>query len=327
VRAFDVVVPDNLADAVRRGGGEQSRFVAGGTLLVDLLRLNVERPRTLIDLNGVLSSRIEWRDDGLMLGAAAKNSDVAYDARVMRELPVLSEALLSGASPQLRNMASVGGNLLQRTRCSFFRDPAVAACNKREPGSGCAARDGYSRMHAILGVSDRCIAAHPSDMCVALLALDAVVLALGPTGKRQIAIDAFHLLPGAHPERESVLEPAEIVTEVWIPQAAAARRSAYVKARDRASFAFALASAGVALELDGQLIKSARVALGGVGTKPWRASHAEHELVGKPLTTETFARAADLAIVDPSTTLHNAFKVELAKRCVVRALERAGGST
>ncbi len=327
MRDFELVTPATLEDASRRGSAADSRFIAGGTLLVDLLRLNVERPGRVVDLNGVLSSKIEWSDDGLTLGAGAKNSDVAHDPRVVRELPLLSEALLSGASPQLRNMASIGGNLLQRTRCSYFRDVAVPACNKRAPGSGCAARDGYSRMHAILGVSEHCIAAHPSDMCVALLALDAVIRTSRPAGARELPLDALHTLPGAHPERETTLEGGEIVTEVYIPRAAFGRRSAYVKARDRASFAFALASAAVALELDGETIETARVALGGVATKPWRAAYVELALKGRPANSETFARAADLAVTDALTTPYNAFKVELAKRCVLKALLRAGRST
>ena len=327
MKDFDFVVPQSLDDAVRRGSSADSRFIAGGTLLVDLLRLSVERPERVIDLTGVLSSKLEWSEGGLTIGAGTRNTDVAYDARVMQEMPVLSQALLSGASPQLRNMASVGGNLLQRTRCPYFRDVGVLECNKRAPGSGCAARAGHSRMHAVLGVSDQCIAAHPSDMCVALLALDAVVRTRRAVGARQIPLLAFHSLPGAHPDVENILERGEIVTDVWVPLAPFARRSAYVKARDRTSFAFALASAAVALELDGQIIKSARVALGGVATKPWRATDSEQLLVGKPANAETFSVAANAAISEAHTTAHNAFKVELGRRCVRRALERAGAVT
>lgn len=327
MKDFDFVAPASLDEAHERGRAKDSRFIAGGTLLVDLLRLDVERPDTLIDLNGVLSSKLEWSDAGLTLGAGAKNSDVAHDARVAEELPVLSEALLAGASPQVRNLASVGGNLLQRTRCSYFRDVAVGACNKRSPGSGCAALGGYSRMHAILGVSDHCIAAHPSDMSVALLALDSVVRTRRAGGARELSLEALHTLPGAHPERETVLEPGEIITEVFVPRSAGARRSAYVKARDRASFAFALASAAAVLELDGDQVKSARVALGGVGVKPWRASQTEQALAGQPATRESFQKAAENALAEARTTPHNAFKVELAKRCMVRALERARSRT
>lgn len=324
MRDFEVLTPHSLDEALRHAAAPDSRFVAGGTLLLDLLRLDVERPRTVIDLNAVLSTKIEWSAEGLTLGAGAKNSDVAFDPRVKSELPVLSQALLAGASPQLRNMASVGGNLLQRTRCSYFRDTGVAACNKRSPGSGCAARDGYSRMHAILGVSEHCIATHPSDMCVALLALDAKVRTRRTSGERELPLEAFHQLPGAHPDREHALESGEIVTEIWIPLDATRRRSAYVKARDRASFAFALASAAVALELEGGTVKSARVALGGVATKPWRASYAELALVGQRASVETFAHAASLAVTEARTTPHNAFKIELAKRCVMSALESTG---
>jgi xanthine dehydrogenase YagS FAD-binding subunit len=267
-----------------------------------------------------------WSDAGLRIGAGVRNSDLAYDARVMKELPVLSQALLAGASPQLRNMASVGGNLLQRTRCSYFRDVAVEQCNKRKPGSGCAAQQGYSRMHAVLGVSDHCIAAHPSDMCVALLALDARVRTHRRGGGRELPLAELHTLPGAHPELETVLEPGEIVTEVFIPASQLGRRSAYVKARDRASFAFALASAAVALEVDGNTITRARIALGGVATKPWRAAACEDALTGKELAADTFAHAATLAMPDARTTPHNAFKVELAARCVRRALAKAGAT-
>jgi xanthine dehydrogenase YagS FAD-binding subunit len=322
MKAFDFVAPKSLDDAIEQGGAPDRRFIAGGTLLVDLLRLNVERPQALVNLNGVLSSKIVWDERGVTIGAGARNSDLAYEERVTRELPVLSQALLAGASPQVRNMASVGGNLLQRTRCAYFRDVGVSQCNKRAPGSGCAAREGYSRMHAVLGVSDQCIAAHPSDMCVALLALDAVVRTRRASGARQFALSDFHVLPGAHPEVETILDRGEIVTEIWIPSSAFGRRSAYVKARDRASFA--LASAAVALELQGQNVKTARIALGGVGTKPWRAVDSELALKGMPATRETFELAAGLAMAGARTTPHNRFKLELGKRCVVRALERAG---
>jgi xanthine dehydrogenase YagS FAD-binding subunit len=323
MRDFEYVVPKSLDEAVARGRHLDHRFIAGGTLLVDLLRLDVERPAAIVDLNAVLSERIDWGTRGLTAGALAKNSDLADHADVKRELPALSQALDSGASPQIRNMATLGGNLLQRTRCAYFRDPGVSQCNKRQPGSGCAAIYGYSRMHAVLGGSDACIAVHPSDMCVALLALDAVVRTRRSSGPREIAIADFHTLPGPAPHVETVLEPGEIVTEVFVPVAGFSRRSAYVKVRDRASFAFALASAAAALELSGEKISAARVALGGVATKPWRALEVEAALLGKPATRETFEAAAELAANGARVTSHNQFKVELAQRVVVSALERA----
>lgn len=277
----------------------------------------------LIDLNGLPFSTIDSGTDGLLVGALVKNSDLAEHPAVLTGFPALSQALLSGASAQLRNMASVGGNLLQRTRCAYFRDVAIAACNKRKPGSGCAALAGYSRMHAILGVSDQCIALNPSDMCVALLALDAVVHTRGPQGERSIPIADFHTLPGSHPEIESVLGQGEIVTAILLPKTPFSARSAYVKARDRASYAFALASAAVALDLDGKQIRQARVALGGVGTKPWRCTEVEQGLLGKPATREVFEAASALALRDAKTTPDNHFKLTLAPRVLVRALEQA----
>ena len=323
MRDFKYVVPRDLSDALEHGKAAESRFVAGGTLLVDLLRLDVERPESLIDLNAVLSSEISWDARGLTVGAAARNTELAYHDQVATEMPVLSEALLSGASPQLRNMASVGGNLMQRTRCAYFRDVGVDACNKRKPGSGCAALEGYSRMHAILGVSDKCIAAHPSDMCVALLALDALVRTKKRSGARELLLADLHTLPGDHPEVETQLEPGEIITEVFVPRSAFARRSAYVKSRDRASYAFALASAAVALQLDGEQIKTVRIALGGVGSKPWRALEAEAALVGKPATRESFHAAAQLSLNGARVTADNEFKLKLTPRVVVAALESA----
>ncbi len=328
MKDFDYQRPAVDADAVRAGQASTARFIAGGTLLVDLLRLDVEQPELLVDLNALPWNKIEATNDGgVRIGALVKNSDLAEDPAIISGFPALSQALLSGASPQLRNMASVGGNLLQRTRCAYFRDVLVSACNKRKPGSGCAAIGGYSRMHAVLGVSEQCIAAHPSDMCVALLALDARVHTLGPRGERSILLEDFHTLPGARPEVESVLQPGELVTSISLPRAPFAAHSAYVKARDRASYAFALASAAAALELDGPSVRSARLALGGVGSKPWRCREVEQALLGKPATADTFRAAAALAMRAAKTTSDNAFKVELARRVVARALERAAGST
>jgi len=324
MKAFDYAKPNAEAEAIRAGQASGARFIAGGTLLVDLLRLDVERPDLVVDLNGLPHATVELSADGLRIGALVRNSDLAEHPEVVAAFPALSQALLSGASPQIRNMATVGGNLLQRTRCSYFRDVAVEACNKRKPGSGCAALNGYSRMHAVLGVSDQCIAANPSDMCVALLSLDAVVHTRGPNGERAIPLADFHTLPGSRPERESVLELGELVTHVTIPRSELAKRSVYVKARDRASFAFALASAAVGLELEGRLIRNARVALGGVASKPWRCPEVEHALAGKPATRESFRAAAALAMRDAKTTADNQFKVELARRVMVRALILAG---
>jgi xanthine dehydrogenase YagS FAD-binding subunit len=323
MRDFDYVVPKSLDEALTRGKNPEHRFIAGGTLLVDLVRLDVERPAAIVDLNGVLSGHIRWAPNGLTVGALAKNSDLADHPDVKRELPALSQALDSGASPQIRNMASLGGNLMQRTRCPYFRDPGVSECNKRQPGSGCAALEGYSRMHAVLGGSESCIAVHPSDLCVALVALDAVVRTRRSSGARELPIGDFHTLPGETPDIETQLEPGEIVTEVFVPASGFSRKSAYVKVRDRASFAFALASAAVALELSGEKISGARVALGGVATKPWRALEVEAALLGRPATRQTFEAAAKLAANGARTTPSNQFKVELARRVVVSALERA----
>ncbi len=323
MKAFDYAKPSDQAAAVQAGLSASARYIAGGTLLVDLLRLDVEQPELLVDLNGLPLGAIEVGPNGLRIGALVKNSDLAEHPAVLADYPVLAQALLSGASPQIRNMASVGGNLLQRTRCPYFRDAGVSACNKRKPGSGCAAQAGFSRLHAVLGVSDQCIASHPSDMCVALLALDAQVHTHGSAGERVIALGDFHTLPGAQPHIESVLLPGELVTGVSIPRSNFAHRSAYVKARDRASYAFALASAAAALELDGTAIRSARVALGGVGSKPWRCPEVERALVGKPASSATFRAAAALAMADARATPDNQFKVELGRRVIARALEEA----
>jgi xanthine dehydrogenase YagS FAD-binding subunit len=327
VKLFSYARPTDEGTALDAGRAADALFIAGGTGVVDLLRLGVEAPAHLVDVNALAWSRIEATPDGgLRIGALVKNSDLAYHADVVARFPVLAQALLSGASPQLRNMASVGGNLLQRTRCSYFRDIAVPSCNKRTPGSGCAALDGVTRMHAILGVSDRCIAAHPSDMCVALVALDATVDVRGPGGARTIAIREFHKEPGERPEIETALVKGELVKSVTLPKTPFAARSVYVKARDRASFAFALASAAVALDLDGRTVRDARVALGGVGTRPWRSDEAEEALRGKPATTATFERAAIAALAGARPRAGNTFKVELAKRVIVRALEQASAT-
>ncbi len=302
----------------------QAAYLAGGTTLIDLMKLNVQTPATLVDITPLPLAKIEIHDSGVRIGAMVSNSDVAHNPIIRQRYPVLSEALLSGASPQLRNMATVGGNLMQRTRCYYFRDTSMA-CNKREPGSGCPAIEGYNRIHAVLGGSPHCIATHPSDMCVALVALDAVVRTRGPRGERSIPLADFHLLPGEHPERETVLEHGELITAVDLPDSPFAARSHYLKVRDRASYAFALTSAAVALEVRDGVINSARVALGGVATKPWRATDAEKALVGKSPNEATYKAAADAAVRGAKQYKHNAFKVEMAKRTVVRALSTVGG--
>ena len=309
---------DHAVVAARQG---DARYIAGGTTLVDLMRLEVMRPRAVVDITGLALTAIEDAGGGLRIGALASNTDVAYHPLVTSRFPALSEALLSGASPQLRNMATVGGNLLQRTRCPYFRD-GTSPCNKRAPGSGCAALDGFTRSHAVLGTSNHCIATHPSDMCVALVALDAVVHTHGPSGDRAIPITELHTLPDQHPEIESVLAPGELVTHVELPAMAFATRSRYTKVRDRASFSFALASAAVALDVRGDTVRDARIALGGVATKPWRARNAEQALIGHAATIESFRRAAAVALEGATPHEDNAFKVELARRTIVRALQR-----
>jgi len=299
-----------------------ARFLAGGTTLVDLMKLDIERPTQLIDITSLPLAEVVALPDGtLRIGAMVRNADLAHNELVRTRYPMLSQALLAGASGQLRNMATTGGNLLQRTRCPYFRDTATP-CNKREPGSGCSAIGGYHRMHAVLGTSASCIATHPSDMAVALVALDAVVRVHGRAGERVIPLAELHRLPGDHPERETVLEPGDVITAVDVPALPFASRSLYLKVRDRASFAFALASAAVALEVEGGRVRDARVALGGVGTKPWRSRDAEAVLRGRPASRETYRDAARAALANAVPRTHNAFKIELAQRTLVRALTR-----
>ena len=321
MQPFTYVHAESVDHAIASGRGPHAQFVAGGTTLVDLMRLEVMRPRAVVDITGLPLTAIEDRGGALWLGALATNTDVAYHPLVTARFPALAEALLSGASPQLRNMATVGGNLLQRTRCPYFRD-GMSPCNKRAPGTGCAALDGYTRSHAVLGTSPRCIATHPSDMCVALVALDAVVHTQGPSGHRAIAIAEFHTPPGEHPEIESALVPGELVTHLELPATPRAARSRYTKVRDRASFSFALASAAVALELRGGEIRDARIALGGLATVPWRAREAERFLIGRPAGPDSFRRAAAMALDGAAPRDDNSFKVELGRRTVLRALQR-----
>jgi xanthine dehydrogenase YagS FAD-binding subunit len=296
-------------------------FFAGGTTLLDLMKLDVVTPGQLVDINRLAFFSIEADDAGVAIGANVRNSDVAHHPLICERFPVLSEALLSGASAQLRNMASTAGNLLQRTRCSYYRD-VNSACNKREPGSGCDALTGVNRMHAVLGTSEHCIATHPSDMCVALVALNAAVRTQQQNGQqRTIPLSEFYLLPGETPNRETVLAKGELITHVQIPHDSVNQHSHYLKVRDRASYEFALVSAAVALETKNGGIVKARVGLGGIGTVPWRSPDAEKALVGNPAVRQTFAAAAQAALAGAKPRKHNDFKVELAKRTLVLALE------
>ncbi|HXN28607.1 MAG TPA: xanthine dehydrogenase family protein subunit M [Candidatus Acidoferrales bacterium] len=299
----------------------ETKFVAGGTTLIDLMKLNVETPKRVVDINFLPLTQIESTSDGgLKIGAMVRNSDLAHDETVQQRYTVLSEALLSGASPQLRNMATTGGNLLQRTRCYYFRDTAYP-CNKREPGSGCPAIDGFNRIHAILGTSEHCIATHPSDMAVAMMALEAVVHIQGANGERTVPLNDFYLLPGSTPNRENVLLPGDLITYVTLPSLPNGTRSHYLKLRDRASYEFALSSAAVVVSLSGNRIQRVRIALGGVGTKPWRSMEAEHALEGREANDSNFRAATEAALKGAKPRHDNAFKVELAKRCLARTLE------
>lgn len=327
MQTFSYTKAASIDKALAQANG--ARFLAGGTTLVDLMKLEVEKPSGLVDINLLPLDKIEpTPSGGLRIGAMVRNSDLAWNAEVEKNYAVLSQALLSGASPQLRNMATTGGNLLQRTRCVYFREPSAGTpggygCNKRTPGSGCAAMDGFNRMHAVLGTSDHCIATHPSDMCVAMAALEAVIHTEGPKGKRTIAFADFHKLPGDTPQIENALEPGELVTYVELPKPVPGAKSVYLKLRDRASYEFALASAAVVAKVEGGHIRYIRVAMGGVGTKPWRSHEAEAALEGKPANAEHFRKAAEAALAGAKPHKDNAFKIELAKRCVVRSLKTA----
>ena len=303
--------------------GADIRFVAGGTTLLDLMKLNVETPARVIDINHLPLDSIEATSDGgLKIGGTVRNSDLANHPTVKRDYAVLSQAILSGASAQLRNMATTAGNLLQRTRCVYFRDTATP-CNKREPGTGCAAITGANRMLAILGTSEHCIATNPSDMCVAMAALEATIHVHGPNGARAILFGDFHLLPGSTPDRETVLEPGDLVTHVTLPPPLAGSRQVYLKLRDRASYEFALASAAVVITTAEGKVNRARIALGGVGTKPWRSPDAEAALVGQSVDPINFRNVAEAALRDAKPQSENGFKIELAKRCLTHALQMA----
>jgi xanthine dehydrogenase YagS FAD-binding subunit len=316
--------PDAAIHAVMSHG---AKFLGGGTNLVDLMKDGVERPKVLVDVNHIGLDRVEASNGGVRIGASVKNSDLANHPMIVASYPLLSQALLNGASAQLRNMATTAGNLMQRTRCYYFMDIAFPACNKRAPGSGCAAIKGFNRIHAILGQSDEgsvsphtCIATNPSDMNVALAALGATVEVQGPKGKRSIPFSEFHRLPGKTPEIDTNLRPGELIMAVTLPAARFAKNSWYLKVRDRQSYAFALVSVAAGLEMDGNTIKFSGLALGGVAHKPWRSLEAEHALVGRTATPETFRKAADLALAGARGYEHNDFKIELAKQNIVRTL-------
>jgi xanthine dehydrogenase YagS FAD-binding subunit len=323
MRTFTYKVPSSIREATS-DFGQNSNFVAGGTTLIDLMKLEVMTPSQLVDINRLPLRGIELSSDGLRIGALEKMSDVAERPEVVSNYPVISQALLKSASAQLRNMASMGGNLLQRTRCGYFRDVSTP-CNKRQPGSGCPAINGWNRTHAILGTSSSCVATHPSDLAVALVALDASVLLENGNNSRLVKLDDFYQVPGETPDRENQLKPGELITEIRVPRLPWARRSAYLKIRDRESYEFALASVALALDVDGNNVRDARVAVGGVGTKPWNLPNVRDALIGKPLSQPTFEAAAKLATEGAKPLRLNAFKVELVQRTIVRALMNLGG--
>ncbi|WP_304640214.1 FAD binding domain-containing protein [Pseudomonas sp.] len=323
---FSYSRPDSVAAAIELFG-PQSRYIAGGTNLLDLMKENVLKPAHLIDITRLpLQDVSETAQGGLRIGALVSNSELAWHPLVRERYPLLSEAILAGASPQLRNKATTGGNLLQRTRCHYFYDSNVP-CNKREPGTGCPARSGLNRMHAILGHSEQCIAVHPSDMCVALAALQAEVIVRGADGERGIAFADFHRLPGNAPARDNTLQDGELIVAVELKPDPHAAHSRYLKTRDRASYAFALVSVAAALALDGACIQSARIALGGVAHKPWRLAEAEQQLLGRPPQASVFGDAADALLRGAKGFEHNQFKIELARRAIIAALTDAARGT
>jgi xanthine dehydrogenase YagS FAD-binding subunit len=318
---FSRVHDDTAAVAAAVSG---ARFLAGGTTLVDLMREHIEQPAALVDINRLAHQRLNVTAKGLEIGALARMADVAADRAVATQYPVIAEALLASASAQIRNMASMGGNLLQRTRCTYFRDPGIA-CNKREPGSGCPARTGEHRTHAIFGTSEHCVATHASDVAVALIALDAIVHVRGPDSSRSFPLAELYRLPGTTPHMEHILHDGELIVRIDVPAAAYTSQSHYLKVRDRTSYEFALVSAAVALHVDHGLIRAARIAAGGVGPMPWRLPHVEHALVGQPNRASSWRAAAARATEGAQPLTHNAFKVELLTRTVFRALEHVGG--
>jgi xanthine dehydrogenase YagS FAD-binding subunit len=330
MRTFEFTRPREIGTAIATAAqarslqqGADVRFIAGGTTLVDLMKLNVETPVRVLDINRLPLDKIEpTPEGGVKIGATVRNSELANHSTIRRDYPVLSQAILNGASAQLRNMATTAGNLLQRTRCMYFRDTAMP-CNKREPGTGCPAITGANRMLAVLGTSDDCIASNPSDMCVAMAALEATIHVQGPKGSRAIPFADFHLLPGNTPHRETVLEPGDLITHVTLPAPIKGNKQQYLKLRDRASYEFALASAAVVIKVADGKVNFARIALGGVGTKPWRSQEAEAALVGQPADKAAFRKAAEAAMGDAKPQSQNGFKIELAKRCLTHALEMA----
>src|SRR5438105_5255080 len=330
MKTFEFTRPQDataaIATAAHAKTAQQSadvRFIAGGTTLVDLMKLNVETPARVLDINRLPLDKIEpTSEGGLQIGATVRNSDLANHPRVRRDYPVLSQAILNGASAQLRNMATTAGNILQRTRCMYFRDTAMP-CNKRDPGTGCPAITGANRSLAVLGTSEHCVATNPSDMCVAMAALEAIVHIQGPQGSRAIPFGDFHLLPGNTPHRETVLEPGDLITHVTLPAPIKDSKHVYLKLRDRASYEFALASAAIVISVAGGSVSRARIALGGVGTKPWRSQEAEVALVGQPADKASFRKAAEAAMRDAKAQSQNGFKIELAKRCLTHAVQMA----
>ena len=325
---FEFIRPRDPAAAIAAAAqsktaqqGADVRFMGGGTTLIDLMKLNVEAPDRVLDINRLPLDKIEATPDGgLKIGATVRNSDLAHHPKVQKDYLVLSQAILNGASAQIRNMATVSGNLLQRTRCVYFRDTAMS-CNKREPGSGCPAITGHNRTLAILGTSEHCIATNPSDMCVAMAALEATIHVQGPKGSRAIPFSEFHLLPGNTPHRETILEPGDLITHLTLPPPISGSKQLYLKLRDRASYEFALASAAVVLTIAGGNITRARVALGGVGTKPWRSPDAERALTGKTANDATFRQAAEAALRGAKPQSENGFKIELARLCLAHTLK------
>jgi len=324
---FDYIRASDVQDAIAKGTISGTKFLGGGTNLLDLMREVIERPSVLVDVTGLSAEIIETTEGGVMIGAAARNTAVAEHKLIRSRYPALTRAIVAGASAQIRNMATVGGNLMQRSRCTYFYDNAGSHCNKRIPGDGCDALRGFNRNHAILGASDACIAVHPSDMCVALAALDAIVHIDGGDGSRRVPIKDFHRLPGDRPDIETILQPGELITALELPASRLAARSTYRKVRDRSSYAFALVSVAAAISVVDDRVQDIRIALGGVAHKPWRATKAEALLIGKTAGQDAFVAAAEAELADARTFEGNAFKVELAKRTIVSVLiEISGGA-